>query len=156
MVILKSLNLIFVPSKSARKNPNTSANPQHLDLFPVLSGTLPLPNQCLPTAPLLAQVTSREEDLLSGLMGWAGGWLECRHGGHGLEHGAEVHLLGCFRASPNVVPHPYNPSLWGGGPHNSFHCSNTLPMTLLLWVWGTCGELHFGNEIIFIFVIFGS
>ena len=43
MVILKSLNPIFVTYNSARKNPNTSANPQHLDLFPVLSGTLPSP-----------------------------------------------------------------------------------------------------------------
>ena len=40
---MKSLNPIFVPDNSARHNPNTSANPQHLDLFPVLSGTLPLP-----------------------------------------------------------------------------------------------------------------
>ena len=39
---MKSLNPIFVPDNSARENPNTSANPQHLDLFPVLSGTLPL------------------------------------------------------------------------------------------------------------------
>ena len=34
-VILKSLNPIFVPDNSARENPNTSANPQHLDLLPV-------------------------------------------------------------------------------------------------------------------------
>jgi hypothetical protein len=41
-VILKSLNPIFIPSDSALENPKPSANPQHLDLFPVLSGTLPL------------------------------------------------------------------------------------------------------------------
>ena len=35
-VILKSLNPIFVASNSAREDPNTSANPQHLDLFPSL------------------------------------------------------------------------------------------------------------------------
>jgi hypothetical protein len=43
-VILKSLNPTFVPYNSARENPNTSANPQHLDLLPVLQGTLPLPH----------------------------------------------------------------------------------------------------------------
>ena len=42
-VILKSLNPIFVPDNSARDNPNTSANPQHLALLPVLLGILPLP-----------------------------------------------------------------------------------------------------------------
>ena len=42
-VILKSLNPIFIPYNSARENPNTSANPQHLDLFPVRPGTVPLP-----------------------------------------------------------------------------------------------------------------
>ena len=42
-VILKSLNPISVLYNSARDNPNTSANPQHLDLLPVLPGTLPLP-----------------------------------------------------------------------------------------------------------------
>ena len=48
-VILKSLNPIFVPDNSARHNPNTSANPQHLDLLPVLPGTLPLPQDLLPS-----------------------------------------------------------------------------------------------------------
>ena len=40
---MSSLIPIFIPYNSARENPNTSANPQHLALFPVLSGTLPLP-----------------------------------------------------------------------------------------------------------------
>ena len=43
-VLLSSLIPIFVPDNSARKNPNTSGNPQHLDLLPVLPGTLPLPH----------------------------------------------------------------------------------------------------------------
>ena len=42
-VILSSLNPIFIPCNSARGNPNTSANPQHLALLPVLLGILPLP-----------------------------------------------------------------------------------------------------------------
>ena len=41
---MKFLNPILIPSNSARKDPNTSANPQPLDLFPVLPGTLPLPH----------------------------------------------------------------------------------------------------------------
>ena len=42
-VILSSLHPIFVLYNSARENPITSANPQHLALLPVLPGTLPLP-----------------------------------------------------------------------------------------------------------------
>ena len=41
-VILSSLNPICIPYNSARENPNTSANPQHLALLPVLLGILPL------------------------------------------------------------------------------------------------------------------
>ena len=41
-VILHSLIPIFIPDNSARYNPNTSANPHHLDLLPVLPGTLVL------------------------------------------------------------------------------------------------------------------
>ena len=43
VVILSSLSPVFIPYNSARNNPNSSANPQHLDLLPVLPGTLPLP-----------------------------------------------------------------------------------------------------------------
>ena len=50
---MKSLNPIFIPDNSARENPNTSANQQHLDLLPVRPETLPLP-QDLPPSPLYA------------------------------------------------------------------------------------------------------
>ena len=42
-VILHSLIPIFIPQNSARDNPTTLQNPQHLDLLPGLPGTLPLP-----------------------------------------------------------------------------------------------------------------
>ena len=60
-VILCSPIPIFIPKNSARDNPNTSANPQHLDLLPVRLGTLPLP-QDLPPSPFSLLIWDVLED----------------------------------------------------------------------------------------------
>ena len=58
---MKSPNPIFGTVNSARHNPNTSANPQHLDLLPVRLGTLPLP-QDLPPSPFSLLIWDVLED----------------------------------------------------------------------------------------------
>ena len=70
-VILSSLIPVFISYNSARKNPNTSANPQHLDLFPVLSGTLPFPLDPPPSPKMIhSTYCSCEVDRLGANTGW--------------------------------------------------------------------------------------
>ena len=96
-VLLSSLLPIFVPDNSARKNPNTSGNPQHLDLLPVLPGTLSLPPPSSPFPLFLlileAEIWSAGEMtcLLDGIRKQACNGAACA-GSRKLKHSLEIGL----------------------------------------------------------------
>ena len=138
-VILCSLIPIFVPDNSAWDNRNPSANQQHLDLLPVLPGTLPLPP--LPRGGLLRHVsvniswtrTSKRVPLSQACLKRPGCHFE-------LPNSYIHHLLLCsgkpqhLWKSTTCGPSPGDP------PPFPFQGTLPLPPLILWWVCEVCGD----------------